>query len=100
MTLRVIEGGRTPIGAENADAVTGPDHVRNEGGRRLSEAGYERFVARERLTGIPMPSAIRYFGLQVEFAIAALSKLNLTPADVRSDGYWPVLEPEDSAATC
>jgi hypothetical protein len=36
-----------------------------------------------------MPSALRAFMLQVEFAAQALSELSPVPMDVLDDRYWP-----------
>ncbi len=66
--------------------------VAREGRRRLREAGVERYEAREILTGLPMPTTVRAFKVQMEFAVQALSTLNPLPADYMSDGYWPEYE--------
>jgi hypothetical protein len=63
--FKVIEGGL--YGAAAPD--TGADQVsklRVEGQRRLQQAGLEGFGARERLTGIAIPSSGRFFKLQID----------------------------------
>jgi hypothetical protein len=83
--FRVIDGGRsTASGIKNSR-----DRLRTEGKRRLSEADYEWFEARERVTGIEMPTSLRHFQLQIEFAISALSQLQPLPVDYMLDSYWP-----------
>lgn len=85
--LRVIEGGR---GA--AESVAGqPDMaaVRAEAALRQRVSGCETARVRALLCGQPMPQAIRYLQLQIEFAADALATLAVIPADFRHDRYWP-----------
>lgn len=89
--FRVIEGGRG--GASVQRLLTDPKGaVICEGQRRLQAAGLERFEARERLTGDPVPRDLRNFKLQIEFAVEALSSLTPIPADIEADTYWPSLQ--------
>lgn len=85
--FRVIEGGQGLSGKQ--ELCDEPNRVLEEGRRRLRDAGVDRYEIRERVTGIPMPSALRNFKLQVEFAASALAQLSPLPPDYRQDGYWP-----------
>lgn len=89
--FRVIEGGR---GGASAQRVSSDPKgaIVSEGRRRLDAAGLERFEARERLTGVPVPRDLRNFKLQIEFAVRALSSLTPIPADIETDKYWPSLQ--------
>ncbi|MFS2150771.1 hypothetical protein [Rhizobium sp. Rhizsp42] len=84
--FRVIEGG---LSQSKSVAQNKNEHIEAEGQRRLREAGVDRFQAREKLTGVAMPSSLRLFMLQVEFAVEALSKLSPIPMNIMDDGYWP-----------
>lgn len=92
--FRVIEGGlsKSKSVAQNKNKC-----IEAEGQRRLREAGVDRFLAREKLTGVAMPSTMRVFMLQVEFAVESLSKLSPIPMNIMEDGYWPTY---DRAAPC
>lgn len=79
----VIEGGR------QAGGVPTPEDVRREAARRIKAAGFEEAAVREFMTGRPMPDALRYFKLKVEFASEALARLLPIPSDFRADRYWP-----------
>ncbi len=79
----MIEGGRDARGVPTAE------DVRREAARRIKAAGFDEAAVREFMTGHPMPDALKYFKLKVEFAGAALSRLKPVPADFRSDRYWP-----------
>lgn len=86
--LKLIEGGRSglsPIGQRDRAC----DPVTNEGKRRLREHGLDRYIMRERLTGVPIPPIVKSFQVQIEFAISALSQLTPVPSDITDDGYWP-----------
>lgn len=89
--FRVIEGGRGGASAHKASADP-RGAVVSEGRRRLTAAGLDRFEARERLTGLPVPRDLRNFKLQIEFAVEALSSLMPIPADIEADKYWPSLQ--------
>jgi hypothetical protein len=84
--LKVIEGGMCQT---RSFAQTDRDRIKAEGQRRKREAGVDHYLAREKLTGVAMPSALRAFMLQVEFAAQALSELSPVPMDVLDDRYWP-----------
>ena len=87
--LRVIEGGLS----ETKSVAQGKNgSIEAEGQRRLREAGVASFLAREKLTGIAMPSPMRLFMLQVEFTVEALSKLSPIPMNIMEDGYWPTYD--------
>jgi hypothetical protein len=88
--FRVIEGGRC-WSSENQKGLDGPAKVREEARRRLREAGIDGYEARERITGVAMPPALKMFKLQVEFTMTALSTLSPLPDDYMRDGYWPAL---------
>lgn len=88
--FKVIEGGlRAPAREEFRSAVS---EVFEEGRRRLNAAGVDRFEARERVTGLPMPSEVRHYKLQTEFTMSALARLDPVPPDFSDDAYWPKLE--------
>jgi hypothetical protein len=87
--LRLIVGGADQT---NAPVKNSRERVEKEGRRRLREADVDRFLTRERLTGLPMPPALKAFMVQVEFAMEALSSLSPIPADIAADGYWPTYE--------
>ncbi|RUM25030.1 hypothetical protein EFQ99_15370 [Rhizobium vallis] len=93
MIFKVIEGGRgqAVLADERPEAGRGPspDDVRREAARRLSESGYHLSRVREFATGAPMPGALRYLSLQINFVAEALSRLDPIPVDFRSDAYWP-----------
>ena len=91
MTFRVIEGGLVSGDQVASDQIESKQ-VTDEGMRRLREAGYERFEARRRATGIALPVRIDRFRMQIEFAISALSRLDPIPPDFWHDGYWPALQ--------
>jgi len=87
--FRVIEGGLSqPKNMAGSDR----EQIEAEGRRRLSEAGVDHYRAREILTGVAMPSSLRAFMLQVEFAVGALSTLSPVPVDICDNGYWPTHE--------
>jgi len=94
MKFKVIEGGRGQ--ATERDDLPGEafgpnrEDVRREAARRLGESGYQLSRVREFATGSPMPAALKYLSMQIEFAAEALSRLDPIPEDFRSDGYWPV----------
>lgn len=90
--FRVIEGGRGGPSEDDPNCADTASLVHSEGQRRMAAAGLARFEARERITGIPMPQALKIFKVQIEFAITALSRLCPLPADYRSDGYWPTMD--------
>lgn len=95
MRFTVIEGGRGQA-AERDDLAredfgASRDDVRREAARRLGESGYHLSRVREFATGSPMPAALKYLSLQIEFAAEALSCLDPIPEDFRSDDYWPVV---------
>ncbi|WP_018901393.1 hypothetical protein [Rhizobium sp. 2MFCol3.1] len=84
--LKLIEGG---LSQSKTQAAGEKEQIQAEGQRRMRQAGVDRFLAREKLTGIAMPSTIRVFMLQVEFAVEALSRLSPIPSNIMDDGYWP-----------
>lgn len=84
--FRVIDGGLNQF---KSVAQNKNEHIEAEGRRRLREAGVDRFLARENLTGVAMPISLRVFMLQMEFAMEALSKLSPIPTNIMDDGYWP-----------
>jgi hypothetical protein len=94
LNFRVIEGGRATA---NAAAVVGEAAVRAEAVRRLRESGCEAQQMRAMMTGSPLPPAVRYLQLQIEYAAAALSSLPAVPPDFRSDRYWPQPTPRPHA---
>ncbi|WP_075289425.1 hypothetical protein [Pararhizobium arenae] len=86
--FQVIEGGRRgSLPPKEVPADT--SQIVAEGRRRLSEAGVDRYEARERLTGMSMPAPVRHLRMQIEFAVQALSQLSPTPQDITADHYWP-----------
>jgi len=87
--FRVIEGG---LSQSKTIAQNGRSQIEAEGQRRLREAGVDRSLAREKLTGVAMPNSLRVFMLQVEFAMEALSKLSPIPMNIMDDGYWPTYD--------
>ncbi|OWV86411.1 hypothetical protein ATY78_23420 [Rhizobium sp. R635] len=93
MIFKVIEGGRGQAARADVyhEADCGPsrDDVRREAARRLDESGYHISRVREFATGAPMPTALRYLSLQIDFVAEALSRLDPIPLDFRSDAYWP-----------
>ncbi|MBX4927472.1 hypothetical protein [Rhizobium binae] len=91
MKFKVIEGGRGQAASTDGHTDDRPnrDDVRREAVRRLNESGYHPSRIREFVTGAPMPAALRYLSMQIDFAAEALSRLDPIPADFRSDGYWP-----------
>lgn len=98
MKLRVIEGGLSSAGQRDSQTSDrGPERedIRREAARRLSASGYHRSCVMESL-GVPMPSALQYLAMQIDFAADAIGRLDPIPADFRSDLYWPKL---DDAAT-
>jgi hypothetical protein len=91
----MIEGGLAAT-----ESIAGqPDTaaVRTEAARRLRESGCEAARTRALLGHRPMPSAIRYLQLQIEFAADSLAALAVIPADFRHDRYWP--SPHSAAGT-
>lgn len=94
MMFKVIEGGRgraVEMDERPAEGrVPSREDVRREAARRLGESGYHLSRIREFATGSPMPAALKYLSLQIDFAAEALSRLNPIPEDFRSDSYWPV----------
>lgn len=98
MKLKVIEGGlnsTTDKDRQAADRRPEREDIRREAARRLSASGYHRSRVMETV-GVPMPSALQYLAMQIDFAADAIGRLNPIPADFRSDLYWPKL---DDAAT-
>lgn len=94
MMFKVIEGGRGRAVEMDERPAEGRapslEDVRREAVRRLGENGYHLSRMREFATGSPMPAALKYLSLQIEFAAEALSRLDPIPEDFCSDGYWPV----------
>ncbi|GGD96337.1 hypothetical protein GCM10011390_13890 [Aureimonas endophytica] len=66
-----------------------PAPVDAEAARRVAALGYERWAARARLTGAPIPPEIRHLKMQIDFAATMLKQLSPLPEDFRSDGFWP-----------
>ena len=92
MKFKVIEGGRGQAALTDGHTEDGRpdrDDVRREAIRRLNESGYHPSRIRASATGAPIPAALRYLSMQIDFAAEALSRLDPIPADFRSDGYWP-----------
>jgi hypothetical protein len=93
MKLFVIEGGRTnaaiDIVFEMHAATPSRNDVRAEAARRLKAIGYEDWRVREFVTGISMPSALKYLRMQIDFVAETISHLERIPEDFRSDTYWP-----------
>ncbi len=87
--FKVIQGG---LNQSNAIGQYDSERIRAEGQRRLREAGVEHYLAREKLTGIALPTTMRVFMLQVEFAVEALAKLSPIPVNILEDGYWPTYD--------
>lgn len=85
--LRLIEGGLSdgPMARAPADG----DAVRREAARRLREAGYDEAATRSFVTSRPMPEALKYLKLQIDFAAEALKRLDPVPPDFRDEKYWP-----------
>lgn len=90
--FRIIDGGLASSSVTLPTDIDPVSQVVAEGQRRLKSAGIDRYEARERLTGIEIPIALRHFKLQMEFAVKALSTLSQIPADITADGYWPTFE--------
>jgi hypothetical protein len=82
---RDVRGGRG-----SADTVSVED-VEAEANRRLKLAQLPQWRTREFVTGTPMPTAVRHYALQVEFAAKAIARLSPIPDDFDSDVYWPKL---------
>ena len=97
MNLRVIQGGLSmDAGAgarQDENSQPGKDDVAREAARRLAESGYHLSRLKEFATRAPMPAGLKYLKIQIDFAGAALSRLDPIPADFRSDGYWPRTKP-------
>jgi hypothetical protein len=92
--FKVIEGGGGQPSATKVE--TDPVLlIRNEGRRRLQLVGLERYEARERSIGTPIPTKLRHYKLQIEFVIQVLSRLSPVPDDISADRYWPQLEMGD-----
>ncbi|MFS8147023.1 hypothetical protein [Rhizobium sp. BR 249] len=91
MIFKVIEGGRGQAADTRPEEGCGAsrDDVRREAARRLDESGCHISRVREFATGTPMPAALRYLSLQIDFVAEALSRLDPIPLDFRSDAYWP-----------
>ncbi|CAN7185921.1 hypothetical protein LJR030_000382 [Rhizobium sp. LjRoot30] len=84
----VIRGGL----AEQDAAAVGeprPEDVASEARRRVKAAGFDNLHTRYLATGVPVPAAVRYLVLQINYTAEALAGLNPIPADFRSDAYWP-----------
>ncbi|EJZ21180.1 hypothetical protein NE852_19855 [Rhizobium sp. Pop5] len=94
MIFKVIEGGRGQAALANERPGAGcgpsPEDVQREAARRLSESGCHLSRVREFATGVPMPAALKYMSLQIDFVAEALLRLDPIPLDFRSDAYWPV----------
>ena len=94
MKFRVIEGGLNSAAARDRqanDRGSGHEDIRREAARRLSASGYHRFRIME-AAGVPMPPALQYFAMQIDFAADAIGRLDPIPMDFRSDLYWPKLD--------
>lgn len=93
MKFYVIEGGLGEAAGKNRadnDTLRPSMHdVKTEAARRIKDSGYEEWRVREFVTGAPMPSALKYLCMQIEFAAEALSRLSPIPHDFRADTYWP-----------
>lgn len=88
MNFMVIRGGL----AEQDAAAVGeprPEDVASEARRRVKAAGFDSLHTRYLATGVPVPAAVRYLVLQINYAAEALAGLKPIPADFRSDAYWP-----------
>lgn len=66
------------------------EDVEAEARRRLRSCRLQEWRTREFVTGQPMPSHVKHYALQVEFAAKAISCLSPIPQDFDSDVYWPV----------
>jgi hypothetical protein len=62
--------------------------VEAEARRRISDLGYEGHRARERATGIPMPTSVKVRQLQIAAIAMAIAALDDIPGDFRADIYW------------
>jgi hypothetical protein len=60
-----------------------------EAARRIERIGYGGWLARERATGLPVPSTVRYLKAQIEFAAKAMAALDPLPENFRADHFWP-----------
>ncbi|MEZ2131737.1 MULTISPECIES: hypothetical protein [unclassified Sinorhizobium] len=93
MKFYVIEGGLSEAASKNdanGDALSPSMHdVKTEAARRIKDSGYEEWRVREFVTGAPIPSALKYLRMQIEFAAEALTRLSPIPHDFRADAYWP-----------
>lgn len=93
MKFYVIEGGLGAAAGKNnedGDAFLPSMHdVKTEAARRIKDSGYEEWRVREFVTGAPIPSALKYLRMQIEFAAEAISRLSPIPHDFRADAYWP-----------
>lgn len=92
--FKVIEGGLSaglsPAAEAAVDDVSpNREDVLREAERRIRQTGYQTWHNRERLTGIPVPTEIRYLAMQIRYAAEAIGRLADIPADFRSDSYWP-----------
>lgn len=85
--FRVIEGGLG--GATVVRGPAGAEDIAREASRRLKAAGYDDAMARSFVTGCGIPEGLKYFKLQVDYAVAALTRRSPTPVDFRDDKYWP-----------
>ena len=91
----VIEGGRESSSAKLETGLLGS--VDQEAHRRLRAAGSEKYEARERLAGLPLPNAYKHFKLQIEYTITALMRTDPSSVDFTNDKYWPVWNGNDTS---
>jgi hypothetical protein len=89
--LAVIEGGLGYAGrSERGEDRIRPEDVEAEARRRMREGRVSEWRTREFITGVPMPSDVKYLELQIDFAARAICKLSPIPVDFADDLYWPM----------
>lgn len=88
MHLRVIEGGLREDGARAPVSISAR-HVEAEAARRIKVSGYDNCRVRHLATGAPIPKALQYLKLQINWVADTLAGLDPIPADYADDKYWP-----------
>lgn len=90
MRFTVIEGGRSTDTPDKQfrQSLSARD-VEIEARRRLKEAGFERSHVRYQVTGEPVPRALQYLRLQINWVAETLASIDPIPADFTDDKYWP-----------
>lgn len=63
--------------------------VAAEATRRIKASGYERCRIKQLATGEPIPRALQYLKIQIDWVADTLAGLDPIPADFADDKYWP-----------